>query len=100
MAKLKITVLKRQDPDDIFKELPVKRQEWMVPCQIYEDDQEYILEKVAMPDGFCVDAWQTIYPSVRTLFHGGDFPYFDEKGIAITCCADGMRPVIFKIERL
>ncbi len=25
---------------------------------------------------------------------------FDEKGTAITCCADGMRPVLFKVERI
>jgi uncharacterized repeat protein (TIGR04076 family) len=100
MTKLKITVLKRQDPDEIFDELPVNRKDWMVPCPVYKDGQEYILDKIAMPDGFCGSAWQTIYPNIRTLYHGGDLPYFDEKGTAITCCADGIRPVIFKIERL
>jgi uncharacterized repeat protein (TIGR04076 family) len=83
---------------------------------MYKDGQEYILDidtekldheglgltysKVDMPDGFCVEAWETIYPSIRTLFHGGDFPHFEEKGIAVIGCPDGIRPVIFKIERL
>jgi uncharacterized repeat protein (TIGR04076 family) len=53
-----------------------------------------------MPEGFCSSAWNTIYPNLRTLYHGGDFSYFDEKGTQITCCADGLRPVIFKVERL
>jgi len=81
MSKLKITVLKRQDPADIFDELPVAKKDWMVPCGIYKDGQEYLL-------------------NARTILYGGDLPFFDEKGTAITCCADGMRPVIFKLERV
>ncbi len=100
MAKLKITVLKRQDPDEIFDELPVTRQDWMVPCEVYEDGQEFILERLSMPEGFCGSAWQTIYPNARTLLYGGDLPFFAEKGTSVTCCADGMRPVIFKLERI
>lgn len=100
MTKLKIKVLKRLAPEEIFDEMPVARKDWMVPCPIYEDGQEYIIDKIEMPEGFCGSAWQTIYPNVRTLYHGGSPPYFDEKGVAITCCADGIRPVIFKVERI
>jgi uncharacterized repeat protein (TIGR04076 family) len=100
MTKLKITVLKRQDPDEIFDELPVKRQDWMTPCPVYTDGQEYILDEFAMPEGFCGSAWNAIYPSINTLYYGGDFSYFEEKGTTIACCPDGMRPVIFKIERI
>lgn len=100
MTKLKIKVLKRQDPDELFDELPVARRDWMVPCPVYEDGQEFIVENMEMPEGFCGSAWQTIYPNVRTLHNGGNYSYFDEKGTAITCCADGLRPVIFKIERI
>ena len=98
--KLKITVLKRQDPKDIFDEYPVAERDWFVPCKIYEDGQEFTLDGLQMPEGFCGSAWQTIYPTVRTLAFGGNLPYFKEEGVSITCCADGMRPVIFKIERL
>lgn len=100
MTQLKITVLKRQSPDEIFEELPVARKDWMVPCGLYEDGQEITIDKLAMPEGFCPSAWQTIYPNLRTLFYGGDLPFFSEKGTAVTCCADGMRPVIFKVERI
>jgi len=31
---------------------------------------------------------------------GGDFPYVRENGGIISCCSDGMRPVVFKLERL
>jgi len=99
--RLKITVLKRQDPKEIFDVYPVAEREWFVPCGVYEDGQEFILgENLRMPEGFCPSAWQTIYHNVRTLGYGGDLPYFKEKGVAISCCSDGMRPVIFKIERI
>ncbi len=99
--KLKITVLKRQDPKEIFDEYPVTEMDWFVPCGIYEDGQEYILEeKLGMPEGFCPSAWQTIYHNIRTLGFGGNLPYFQEEGVAISCCSDGIRPVIFKIERI
>lgn len=97
---LKLTVLKRQAPDDIFEELPVKRKDWMTPCEIFEDSQEFMLDKLEMPEGFCTSAWSTLYATARTLFYGGDFPFFEEKGTAIICCADGLRPVIFKLERV
>ena len=60
--KLKITVLKRQDPAELFETLPVAKKDWMVPCGIYEDGQEIIVEEnLRMPEGFCASAWQTIY---------------------------------------
>jgi uncharacterized repeat protein (TIGR04076 family) len=100
-SKVKITVLKRQDPKEIFDEYPVKEKDWFVPCKIYEDGQEFILEEnLAMPENFCTSAWNTIYPNVRLLSFGGNLPFFDEEGVAISCCSDGMRPVIFKLERI
>jgi len=98
--KLKITVLKRLDPKDIFEEYPVAERDWFAPCDVYRDGQEFVLEELGMPEGFCPSAWQTIYPNVRTIWFGGNLPYFKERGVAVSCCSDGMRPVIFKIERL
>ncbi len=31
---------------------------------------------------------------------GGDFDPWVEKGMQMTCCTDGIRPVSFKLERL
>ena len=100
-SKVKLTVLKRQDPKELFDEYPVKERDWFVPCAIYEDGQEFILEEnLAMPENFCTSAWATIYPNVRLLSFGGNLPFFEEEGVAISCCSDGMRPVIFKLERI
>ena len=99
--KLRITVLRRLDPSEIFESLPVAERDWMVPCKIYEDGQEFIVEEnLRMPEGFCPSARHSIYHNIRTLGFGGNLPYFDERGVAVNCCTDGIRPVIFKIERI
>ena len=100
MTKLKITILKRTDPDEIFDTLPVNRKKWMVPCPRWHEGKEFVIDEVAMPEGFCDSAWNVLYPFVRTLYHGGDLSYYDEEGTAILSCADGLTPVIFKVERL
>ncbi len=100
-SKLRITVLKRLDPSELFETFPVARRDWMVPCGIYEDDQEFhVGEGLRMPEGFCPSAWRAIYHNVRALGYGGTFPFHDEGGVAVSCCTDGLRPVIFKIERI
>jgi uncharacterized repeat protein (TIGR04076 family) len=53
-----------------------------------------------MPEGFCETAWRNFYHNIRTLGYGGNLPFFEETNLAINCCTDGMRPVIFKIERV
>ena len=57
----------------------------------------------AKPDGFCDEAWKAIYQYVFALAHGsGQFYYGDwieKPGVAICSCNDGLRPVIFKVER-
>ena len=99
--KLKISVIKRTDPKEIFDVYPVKERDWFVPCGVYEDGQEFIIEEnQRMPEGFCQSAWIAIYPTVRTLGFGGNLPFFEEEGVSISCCTDGMRPVVFKIERI
>ena len=85
----------------LFDELPVTLKKPMVPCEYFEDGQEiYLEENLKMPKGFCETAWRNFYHNIRTLGYGGDLPFFEETNLAINCCTDGMRPVIFKIERV
>ena len=99
MSDVKITVLKVTDPDGYLDPFPVEKLDWMTPCPVYKEGQEFIVGG-EMPEGFCESAWRTIYTSVDVLRNGGNFPYFNEKGISITCCNDGLRPVVFKVERV
>jgi len=55
---------------------------------------------MAMPPSFCSWAWADIQRDVAHLAIGGDFPWIKQRGIMITCCTDGLRPVVFKLERI
>jgi uncharacterized repeat protein (TIGR04076 family) len=103
MAKCKITVVKRSlNPElaDEFINMPVE------PCPLFKDGQEFVFEFSQKPDNFCGWAWDDVYKTVIALARGGNFSkdifdgwMKDDKSM-ITCCTDGIRPVIFKVERL
>lgn len=91
--KIKITVLKRLNPQDVFEKSPV--------TPVEPIGQEFITRGGAFPEGFpCTTAWFALYSIARTLSFGGNMPWYKEEGVAIICCPDGLRPVIFKVERI
>jgi len=99
--KVKITVMKRFNPSEVFEKSPVTPVNPLGECELFSDGQEFLVrEDGKMPEGFCTSAWHTIFCNVRTLAFGGDLPWFKEKGVAISCCADGLRPVVFRLERI
>lgn len=99
-SKLRITILKRFDTKEIFDPLPIKIT-YSGPCSFFQDGQEFIIEQENQPKGFCPHAWNAIFPYVVTLRNYGDFrQWYDEDGACVVCCPDGLRPVIFKIERI
>ncbi len=94
-------MLKRFNPSEVFKKSPATHVEPFGVCERYRDGQEFIVsEDGKMPEDFCTSAWHTIFCKVSTLAYGGDFPFLKEKGIVISCCSDGLRPVVFKLERV
>lgn len=100
MKKCKITVLKRNFEEELAKEYGV---EGLTACPLLKEGQEFYADWEC-PKGFCNEAWKAIYQYVFALSHCADdlFYYGDwikEKGVAICSCNDGLRPVIFKIER-
>lgn len=100
LPEIKITVLRRFHPDEVFgDDYPIEKQDWMGKCYMIEDRQEFTVKDGDMPEGFCSSAWTAIYPHLRMLIFGGDMPG-TEPGIAIGACSDGLRPVVFKIERM
>jgi len=99
--EVKITVLRRFNPPEVFKKSPVTHSGKFEACGTYKDGQEFIVGLDGkMPEGFCTSAWVSIYPNVRLLSFGGDLPWYEGKGVAINCCNDGLRPVVFKLERI
>lgn len=51
---------------------------------------------------FCGEAWDAISRYVYTALQGGSImhKWTNDERMMITCCNDGTRPVIFKIERI
>ena len=50
----------------------------------------------------CSEAWDAIARYIYTGLQGGSIMkgWMNQENTMITCCSDGTRPVIFKIERL
>jgi uncharacterized repeat protein (TIGR04076 family) len=51
-----------------------------------------------IPESFCGSTWNTIWNYVRTLAFSGSFPWFKEEDIGIACYAEGLKPIVFKLE--
>lgn len=99
MKKVKITILKRTIQEDLAKEYGIAD---FPKCPLMEDNAVFYAD-YAKPEGFCDEAWKAIYQYVFALAHGATETFYSrtwikEPGIAIVCCNDGLRPVIFKLE--
>jgi len=97
-SDVRITVLKKLGTGDVFEKYASK--DVTPECTVMKSDKEYMSKGMQMPEGFCSWAWADIQRDVIHLSLGGDFPWIREKGIMISCCTDGLRPVVFKLERL
>lgn len=97
MFDVKIIVIKKLSNKDLIDKYGegVK-----VECELFKVGEEFIVKNLQMPEGFCSWAWADIQRDVTVLALGGDFPWVKEKGIMISSCTDGFRPVIFKLERI
>ncbi len=70
-------------------------------CDLFEDGQEFLLDDFpTIPEGFCDWAWADIQRDVIGVAMGAEYPWIKDPGLLISCCTDGLRPVIFKIERV
>ncbi|HOT98392.1 MAG TPA: TIGR04076 family protein [bacterium] len=102
MKKCKITVLKRTLHADLADEHIAMA---VTPCEAFAEGQEFVFTPMMeRPQGFCDWAWNDIYKVVIALARGGNFSdgmfqdWMKETKSMITCCTDGIRPVIFKVE--
>ncbi len=101
-SKVRIKVLRKLDSQEIFGDDPPLGEN-VKACPMYEVDQEFIVgEDGEMPEGFCHWAWNDLYKVVTALRYGVNWEPETKKTGAPTvhCCTDGLRPVIFKLERV
>ena len=102
MSKCKVTVLKRMFNREVVDEyLADDCKGGYGPCDRVRDGQEFVVEKAdVMPEGFCAWAWADIQRDVFAVMFGADISWIKGGNKAIASCTDGLRPVIFKIERM
>ena len=100
-SKVKITVVKQFLPKDIFgHDFRLVSGKKVINCSLRERE-EFISEGTGnMPEGFCPHAWNSIYRNVHLLTWGGGYSETIGDNIAFGVCPDGLRPVIFKLERI
>ena len=100
MSKVKITVLKCNFDDELAAEYAVSG---FGKCHLHNEGEVYYAEWTK-PEGLCDDAWVGIHQYVFALAHGGgdfyDGHWINTPEVAVACCNDGLRPVVFKVERV
>ncbi len=102
----KITVLETK----IFPEL---QEQYLAdpksgPCPFFKPGDAFLLKWTPQQDDFyylmngkfCSEAWDAVSRYVYTALQGGSImkDWTNDDRMMITCCNDGTRPVIFKIE--
>ena len=73
------------------------------PCPSFTEGQEFVVNYLTeRPEGFSCDwAWDDIHKVLMVLMLKGDYSTWMKDGdMFITCCTDGIKPVVFKIERI
>jgi uncharacterized repeat protein (TIGR04076 family) len=102
--KCKITVLRREFYQDLADEYLADSN--IGKCDLFHDGQEFIVDQKdfwkMMNGEFCAEAWDSISRYVYTALQGGSIMkgWMHDEKMMITCCNDGTRPVIFKLERI
>jgi len=97
---VKITVVKKLSTKDVFGSSPPGiSNDVEAVCPRFKEGDTFIAEKGACPQGFCSWAFADIQRDIAHLRFGGSYPWLHEPGVAYSCCTDGLRPVIFRLER-
>ena len=104
MTRVKIKVIKKFGPEDVFgpnHNMKTKSGKPITKCTWFKDNQEVIVDNInEIPEGFtCLWAWRDLYKDLAVLYFGGDFNH-PETGTIYTSCSDGRKPVVFKLERI
>jgi uncharacterized repeat protein (TIGR04076 family) len=101
ISTCRISVIKRTLHEDLVEEYVSDTRPDFGQCGAYEDGQEFVIEAFPIkPEGFCDWAWADIHRDVVAVMFGASYPWIGKPGTAITCCTDGLRPVVFKVEAI
>lgn len=102
MAQIRITVLDTMSNPKLAEQF-CKDGVSACPCKDFKPGQVFVTD-FNKPENFCEWAWNDIYKYVAIFLSGGNmgdsFKWMKDNDNVIACCTDGIRPVIFKIERI
>ena len=116
--KVKITVVRMLKLDDLAKEYnqirpgegesrEAQEGEYIPACPFFQVGQEFIVRTggsdEGKPKGFCDWAWADVWKDVLMVANKAGMCEPGEKSKQapqFTCCTDGLRPVIFKVESM
>lgn len=93
--QVQITVMKKLYNPELVEAYAANPSAWS-PCTHFEVGDSFVTNPERpwdMPEGFCGWAWADIQRTVYGMARGG-------QDVFVTCCTDGYRPVIFKLEKL
>lgn len=103
MRGCKVTVVKKLYNEDMAKECG---QIDSGPCKYFKLGQEFITYDFSQPKDFlCGLAWNDLSKVVTAFLCDGNFSSgifsgcMKNEKTMIACCTDGIRPVVFKIEK-
>lgn len=97
---VRITVIRKLSMKDVFgSSPPIVTEETGQTCPRLNEGETFVSEKGMCPQGFCGWAFADIQRDISHIRFGGSYPWMREEGVAYSCCTDGLRPVIFRLER-
>ena len=104
--KVKITVIRREYYQELADRFLVNP--GTGKCSLFEEGQEFIVTKenydrFPYENKFCMAAWDIIKIKVYSALQGGNFyweGWMKDPKEQILCCDDGVRPVVFLLERM
>src|SRR5512138_3138671 len=100
--KFRITVIKKMENRDLAEQF-CQTGTNACPCPAHKEGQEFFTE-FEKPEGFCEWAWDDIYKYVAIFRSGGNmgdaFNWMKTNNNVVVCCTDGIRPVVFNLEKI
>jgi len=85
---------------DVFGSSPPRMSEgWPPVCPCFTEGQTFLSKDGMCPAGFCGWAFADIFRDMTHIRFGGSYPSLPDEGAAYSCCTDGLRPVVFRLER-
>lgn len=102
MYGVKVTIVKTEFYPEFAAEVNQDVEGEFGHCPFFEVGQVFIIKSIdEIPPKFCAWAWADIERDIAIILFGGNpKPVLKNPNSMYSCCDEGLRPVIFKLERI